>query len=176
MENQPLLVLLRQLRLASSPPCHFPCPVRPAGRRDSVCLLLDLVVRCSFAGGAVFRVLASWGPLLVPCLLCAPATEILSSFLEIFRGSSRGISSSHCWSLLNWRHLSVFRPASAGDRSLSGLLTGDCGLPQLRIGHVRVWVVACLPLLQELAGCGNSCTLDALCIDRNCFPVSPGLF
>ena len=90
-----------------------------------------------------------WRPLLVPCSLCAPATEILSSFLGIFRDSSRGISSSHCWSLLNWRHLSVFRPASAGDCSLSGLRAGGCGLPRLRMGHSRVWVVACLPLLRE---------------------------
>ena len=116
--------------------------VRQAAGHDSVCLPLDLVVRCSSACGAVSRVLVTWGPLLVPCSLCAPATEILSSFLEIFRGSSRGIYSSHCWSLLNWRHLSVFRSASAGDRSLSGLRAGDCGLPRLRMGHTLVWVVA----------------------------------
>ena len=36
----------------------------------------------------------------------------------------------------------MFRPASAGDRSLSGLRAGDCG-------HPWVWVVACLPLLRE---------------------------
>ena len=50
---------------------------------------------------------------------------------------------------------------------LSGLRAGDCGLPLLRIGHTRVWVVA---------GCGNSCTLDALCIGLNFFPGNPGLF
>ena len=27
-----------------------------------------------------------------------------------------------------------------------------------------------------VAGCGNSCALEALCIDRNFFPVNPGLF
>ena len=32
---------------------------------------------------------------------------------------------------------------------LSGLRAGDCGLPLLRIGHARVWVVACPPLLRE---------------------------
>ena len=95
------------------------------------------------------RDLATWGPLLVSCSLCPPGTEILSFFLGIFRGYSKGISSSHCWSLLNWRHLSVFRPASAGDRSLCGLLAGDCGLPLLRMGHARVWVVPCRPLLRE---------------------------
>ena len=32
---------------------------------------------------------------------------------------------------------------------LSGLRAGDCGLPLLQIGHARVWVVACPPLLRE---------------------------
>ena len=32
---------------------------------------------------------------------------------------------------------------------LSGLRAGDCGLPLLRMGHARVWVVACPPLLRE---------------------------
>ena len=43
----------------------------------------------------------------------------------------------------------MFRPASAGDRSLSGLRVGDFSLPRLRMGHARVWGVACLPLLRE---------------------------
>ena len=43
----------------------------------------------------------------------------------------------------------MFRPTSAGDRSLSGLRAGNYGLPLLRMGHVRVWVVTCLPLLRE---------------------------
>ena len=40
-------------------------------------------------------------------------------------------------------------PASAGDRYLSGLQAGDCGLPLRRRIHARVWLVACLPLLLE---------------------------
>ena len=32
---------------------------------------------------------------------------------------------------------------------LFGLRAGDCGLPLLRMGHARVWVVACPPLLRE---------------------------
>ena len=32
---------------------------------------------------------------------------------------------------------------------LSGLRAGDCGLPLLQMGHTRVWVVACPPLLRE---------------------------
>ena len=43
----------------------------------------------------------------------------------------------------------MFRPISAGDRSLSGLRAGDCGLPLVRMGHAWVWVVTCLPLLRE---------------------------
>ena len=58
-------------------------------------------------------------------------------------------SPSHCWSLLHWRHLSVVRPASAGDRYLSSLRAGDCGLPLRRRIHARVWLVTCLPLLRE---------------------------
>ena len=41
------------------------------------------------------------------------------------------------------------RPASAGDRYLSDLWAGGCGLTLRRRVHARVWTVACLPLLQE---------------------------
>ena len=90
----------------------------------------------------------SWGPLLVPGSFDSPATEILSFFLDSFEVVVQWVSSSHCWSLLHWRHLSVFRPASAGDRYLSGLRAGDCGLPLRRRVHARVLMVACLPLLR----------------------------
>ena len=83
-------------------------PGSPAGGRDGACLSLDHVVRCSSASGAVVRVLASWGPLLVPGSFDSLATGILS-----FEVVVKWFSSSHCWSLLHWRHLSVFRPASA---------------------------------------------------------------
>ena len=95
----------------------LPCPVLSAGGHNRACLPLDGRCHCSPACGAGCLVLAPRGPLLVPCSLCSPASEIRSFFLRIFRGGSSGISSSHCWSLLNWRHLSVFRPASASDRS-----------------------------------------------------------
>ena len=41
-------VLLRRLRLASAPPCHFRARFAgsPAGGRDGACLPLDHVVRC----------------------------------------------------------------------------------------------------------------------------------
>ena len=138
-------MLLRRLRLASAPPCRFRARF---GGRDGACLPLDHVVRCSSASGAVVRVLASWDPLLVPGSFDSPATEILSFFLDSFEVVVEWFSSSHCWSLLHWRHLSVFRPASAGDRYLSGLRAGDCGLPLRRRVHARVLMVACLPLLR----------------------------
>ena len=56
----------------------------PAGGRNGACLPLDQVVRCSSASGAVVRVLAYWGPLLVPGSIYSPATEILSFFLDSF--------------------------------------------------------------------------------------------
>ena len=120
MENQPLWCcfegfVLRLCLLVSS------VPGSPAGGRDGACLPLDHVVRCSSASGAVVRVLTSWGPLLVPGSFDSLATEILSFFLDSFEVVVEWFSSSHCWSLLHWRHLSVFRPASASDRCLSGL-------------------------------------------------------
>ena len=106
------------------------------------------VVRGSSAGGAVFEF---WR---LGALCWFPVRSTLLQ-LKISRSSSvlskllMGFSSSHCWSLLHWRHLSVVRPTSAGDHYLSGLWAGDCGLPLRRWIHVRVWLVACLPLLRE---------------------------
>ena len=143
MENQPLwcCFILRLRLLVASVPGLL------AGGRDGACLPLDHVVRCSSASGAV-GVLASWGPLGVPGSFDSPATEILSFFLDSFEVVVEWFSSSHCWSLLLWRHLSVFRLASAGDRYLSCLWAGDCGLPLRRRVHERVLMVACLPLLR----------------------------
>ena len=135
------------LRLASAPPFRFRAWF--AGRR------LRWVVPAARSGrplraasGAVVRVLASWGPLLVPGSIYSPTTEILSFFLDSFEVVVKWFYSSHCWSLLHWRRLSVFRPASAGDRYLSSLRAGDCGLPLRGRVHARVWMVACLPLLR----------------------------
>ena len=147
MENQPLwccfegFVLHLRLLVAS-------VPGSPAGGRNGACLPLYQVVRCPSASGAVVQVLAYWGPLLVPGLIYSTATEILSFFLDSFEMVVEWFSSSHCWSLLHWRHLSVFRPASAGDRYLSCLWAGDCGLPLRRQVHARVLMVTCLPLLR----------------------------
>ena len=137
MENQPLwccfegFVLRLRLLIAS-------VPGLPAGRRDWACLQLDLVVRCSSAGGAEFRVLASWGPLLVPGSLYSPATEILLFFLGSFKVVDEG-----------------FLPPTAGRSfiggtsacsgpllrvtAISGLRAGDWGIPLRRRVHARVW-------------------------------------
>ena len=157
----------------SAPPCCF--RARFAGRwsrwgvptaRSSLSLLV--------AGGVEFRVLASWGPLLVPGSIYSPATEILSFFLESFEVVVEWFS-SHCWSLLHWRHLSMFRPASAGDRYLwpSGWrLRSSAAAAGSRAGMDG-------RLSSPPSGVADgavSCTLNALCIDRNLFPVNPGLF
>ena len=151
-------------------------PGLPARGRDGPCLPLDHVVRCSSASGAVVQVLSSWGPLLVPGSCDSPATEIPSFFLDSSEVVVEWFSSSHCWSLLRWRHLSVFRPASAGDSYLCSLRAGDCGLPLRRRVHSRVLMVACLPLLRVWRTAPSHINFDALCIDRNLFPVNPGLF
>ena len=110
----------------------LPCPVRwPAVAMGRACRSITSFVARPLVG-AVVRVLTSWGPLLVPGSFDSPATEILSFFLDSFEVVVEWFSSSHCWSLLHWRHLSVFRPASAGDRYLSGLRAG--GLRSFRCG------------------------------------------
>ena len=67
-------------------------------------------------------------------------------------------------------------PASTGDRYLSGLQAGDCGLPLRRRSHVQLWWIACLPPSFGNGGRRRLSTLDALRIDRNFSPVNPGLF
>ena len=156
MRKQPLLVLLRRL-----------CLWR-------LCLLVASVPGSLVRTWCRISSLATWGPLLVPCSLCSPASEILSFFLGISRGGSSGISSSHCWSLLTWRHLSVFRPASACGRytfwpsgwRLRSSASADWSRPGMG-GRLSS------PPSGE-AGCGTSCTLDAMCFGRNFFSVNPG--
>ena len=147
MEIQPLGCcfdgfILRLLLLVAS------VPGSPAGGHEGVCLTLDQVVRGSSASGAKFEF---WHP----GTLCWFPVRSTRRQLKTSRSSSdlsrllMGFSSSYCWSLLHWRHLSVVRPASADDRYLSGLRAGVCGLPLRRWIHERVWLVACLPLLRE---------------------------
>ena len=138
LEIQPLVccfVLRLRLLVASM-------PGSPAGGSDGACLALDEVVRCSSASGAEFEF---WRP---GALCWSPVRSTLRQ-LRTSRSSSDlsrlliGFSSSHCWALLHWRHLSVVWSASTGDRYLSGLRAGNCGLPLWRRIHSRVWLVAC---------------------------------
>ena len=113
MENQPLWCCFEgfvwRLRLLVAS-----VPGSPTGGRDRACLSLDLVVRCLSACGAEFRVLASWGLLLVPCSLYSPATEILSFFLGSFEVVHEG-----------------FLPSTAGRSLIGG--TSACSGPLLRM-------------------------------------------
>ena len=143
-------MLLRCLCLASTPPCHF--RGRFAGRRSrwGVFLTLVLVVRCSSTSGAVIEF---WRPGTL-CWSPVPSTLRQLENLSIFLGFSRlwiRFSSSHCWSLLHWRHLSVFRLASAVDCCLSSLRAGGCGL--LRRRRVPAWVLMA-PVFPSF-GCGG---------------------
>ena len=113
MENQPLWCCFEgfvwHLRLLVAS-----VPSSPAGGCDRACLPLNLVVCCSSAGGAELRVLASWGPLLVPGSLYFPATEILSFFLGSFEVVDEG-----------------FLPPTAGRSFIEG--TSACSGPLLRV-------------------------------------------
>ena len=142
----------------------------PAGGCDRACLPLELVVRCSSACGAELRVLASWGPLLVPCSLYSPATEILSFFLGSFEVVDEG-----------------FLPPTAGRSLIGG--TSACSSPLLRVTATSLAFGLATAAGSRVGMDGRlssppsgvvdgsvSCTLDALCINRNLFLVNPGLF
>ena len=126
----------------------LPCPVRRLAVAMGRFLMLDLVVRCSSTSGAEVEF---WRPGTL-CWSPVHSTLRLLENLSVFLGFSRlwiRFSSSHCWSLLHWRHLSVVQPASVDDCYLSGLWASDCGLPLRQRIHARVWFVACFPLLRE---------------------------
>ena len=87
-------------------------PGSPASGRYGAFLTLDLVVRCSSTSGAEVEL---WRP---GTLCWSPVRSTLRQLanLSVFLGFSRlwiRFSSSHCWSLLHWRHLSVVWLASA---------------------------------------------------------------
>ena len=119
------------------------------------------------------RVLVSWDPLLVSCSLYSPATGKPLDHPQFSRLWIR-FSSSHCWSLLHWRHLSMFRLASMVDCSLSSLRAGSCGLLRWRQVPAQVLMVACLPLLRVWRTAPSHIPL-MLCASTG-FPVNPGLF
>ena len=123
-------------------------PGLPGVGRDGACLTVDQVVRFSSGSGAEFEF---WHP---GALCWFPVRSTLQQ-LKTSRSSSvlsrllMGFSSSNCWLLLHWRHLSVVRPTSAGDCYLSDFRAGDCCLPLRWRIHTRVSLAACLPLLRE---------------------------
>ena len=145
----------------------------PAGGRDGACLTLDLVVRCSSTSGAEIEF---WYPGTL-CWSPVPSTLRQLENLSVFLGFSRlwiRFSSSHCWSLLHWRHLSVFRLASAVDCCLSSPQVGVCSLLRWQGVPPRVLMVACLPLLRVWRTAPSHVPL-MLCASTS-FPVNPGLF
>ena len=116
------LVLLRWLRLASAPPCHFRAWF--AGHRSrwgvptarsSHSLLVHRWVG--------FRVLASWGPLLVPGSLYSPATEILSLYLGSFKVVDEG-----------------FLPPTAGCSFIGGTSACSGLLLQVTANYLAFWL------------------------------------
>ena len=136
-------------------------------------LTLDLAVRCSSTSGAEIEF---WRPGTL-CWSPVPSTLRQLENLSVFLGFSRlwiRFSSSHCWSLLHWRHLSVFRLASEVDCCLSSLRAGVCGLLRRRRAPARVLMVACLPLLWVWQTALSHVPL-MLCASTG-FPVNPPLF
>ena len=151
--------------MASAPPCRFRArftqPAVAIGRAYSS-MSSSLLVR-------TWCRISSTDDLGTPSL-CSPASEFRSFFLRIFRGSSSGSSSSHCWSLLNWRRLSVFQPAFEGGHYTLWRLRSSASAGRSRPG---MGGRLSSPPSGE-AGGGTSCTLDAWCIGQNFFPVNPG--
>ena len=147
----------------------------PAGSRDGAFLTLDLVVRCSSTSGAEIEF---WRPGTL-CWSPVPSTLRRLENLSVFLGFSRlwiRFSSSHCWSLLHWRPLSVFRLASAVDCCLSSP-RAVCGLLQQRRVPARVLMVACLPLLRVWRTAPSHIPLMPLMLCASTgFLVNPGLF
>ena len=151
----------------------LPWPVRRPAVAIGRFLTLDLVVRCSSTSGAVIEF---WRPGTL-CWSPVPSTLRQLENLSVFLGFSRlwiRFSSSHCWLLLHWRHLSVFRLASVVDCYLSSLRAGDCCLMRRRRVPMRVLMVACLPLLRVWQTAPSHVPL-MLCASTG-FPVNPCLF
>ena len=146
-------------------------PGSPAGGRDGACLTLDRVVRCSSTSGAEFEF---WrpGPSVGPQFALFSGNWKTSRF---FRGYGSG-----------------FLPPTAGRSFIGG--TSAWSGPLLRVTAISLAfglataVFLCgdgfthgygwSPVFPSF-GSGRRCrlsTLDALCTDRNLFPVNPGLF
>ena len=167
MEIQPLgccfdgFVLRLRLLVAS-------VPGSPAGGRDVACLTLDQVVRCSSTSVAEFEF---WHP----GTLCWSPVRSTLGLPRIFRGYGSG-----------------FLPPTAGRSFIGG--TSAWSGPLLRVTAISLAfglataVFRCgggfthrygwSPVFPSFGSGGRRrlSTLDALCIDRNFFPVNLGLF
>ena len=127
----------------------LPCPVRPVGSRDRACLPHDVVV---VARPHVVLGFEFWRP---GDLFWSPVRSALRQ-VRSSRSSSESFEVVHAGFLPPTAGRSLIGSTSACSGPLlrvaallSGLRAGDGGLPLLRIGHARVWVVACPPLLRE---------------------------
>ena len=127
----------------------LPCPVRPAGSRNRACLPLDVIVVARLHVGPGFEF---WRP---GDLFWSPFRSALRrvrssrSSLESFEVVQAGFLPPTAGRSLIGGTSACSGPLLRVTTLLSGLRAGDCGLPLLRIGHARLWVVACPPLLWE---------------------------
>ena len=127
----------------------LPCPVRAAGGRDRACLPLDVIVvaRPHVVPGFEF-----WQP---GDLFWSPVRSALRQ-VRASRSSSESFEVVQAGFLPLTAGCSLIGGTSACSGPLlrmaallSGHQAGDCGLLLLRIGHARVWVVACPLLVRE---------------------------
>ena len=93
------------------------CPVRPVSGRDKACLPLDVVVVARPRVVPGFEFWRSGDLFWSPVRSALRQVRSSRSSWESFEVVQAGFLPTYCWLLLNWRHLSVFWPASAGGRS-----------------------------------------------------------
>ena len=154
----------------------FPYLVCPAGGRDRACLPLDGRRHCSSTCGPGVEFWRpgdlSWSPVR-SALLQVRSSRSSSESFEVVRAGFLPPTAGH--SLIGGTS-ACSGPLLRVTALLSGLWAGDCSFPAAA-DRLRTGMGGRLssPPSGE-AGCGNSCTLDALCIGRNFFPVNPGLF
>ena len=146
----------------------------PAGGRDGACLTLDQVVRCSSASGAEF---GCWPPGAIcwsPVCFTLRLLKTSHSSLDLSR-LLMGFSPSHCWSLLNGGTSAWSGPLL---RVTAISLAFGLATAVFRCGGRFTCGYGWSPVFPSFGNGGRRrlSTLDALCIDRDFFPVNPGLF
>ena len=130
---------------AGGPPAPAAVPGVPGPMQRQVDFLSSGCRRRSASGGFDWRDVSQ---VAVPfaCGLFSSAGKFCRSS-SVFEVWTR-FSSTHFWSLLHWRRLSVVLPAALVDCCLSSLRAGVCSLPWR--WRISAWVlmVACHPLLR----------------------------